>query len=162
MDVVGVDPGLKGGLCWLSGDGTDAVAIPMPVKDGVVDINEVFSFLEARGVDRFWIEQVNAFPTGSRSSAFTFGGTYHTVLATARAYSQRHGFVTLHQVRPTVWKKYFNLTSDKKDTFQWIRENSPRLVSRLRCKEKGKVKDHDGMAEAYLIAEYGRRQTHAN
>lgn len=145
MCYIGIDPGLKGGLCVLSDCGTDFQVSRMPVAGETVELATLFNFLRADTVCSTWLEHVNAFPTGSRSSAFTFGGTFHVVLA-----ALQYRGINPHLVRPTVWKKYFGLTSDKKDSFEWLKTNRPKAFAA--------VKGHDGMAEAYLIAEYGRQQ----
>ena len=57
-------------------------------------------------------------------------------------------------VRPQKWKKEFGLTSDKKQSIATAHRLFPGVDLRKneRCK-----KDHDGMAESVLLAEWARR-----
>ena len=57
-------------------------------------------------------------------------------------------------VTPQKWKKEFSCTSDKNTSIEVCKRLFPNvnLKATDRCK-----KYHDGMAEALLIAEYGRR-----
>ena len=56
---------------------------------------------------------------------------------------------------PQKWKKEFSVTSDKNTSIEVAKRLFPNvnLKATARCK-----KDHDGMAEALLIAEYCRRK----
>ena len=58
-------------------------------------------------------------------------------------------------VSPQKWKKEFNLDSDKQKSIDTAKKLFPdvNLFRTNRC-----TKEHDGMAEALLIAEYGRRK----
>ena len=53
-------------------------------------------------------------------------------------------------VRPQVWKKHFNLSKNKQESIDLALHIYPQL------KEYIKKSSDDGIAEAALIAEYGR------
>ena len=58
-------------------------------------------------------------------------------------------------IPPKTWKKEFGLNSDKESSIAVCKRLFPEVSLKRteRCK-----KDHDGMAEALLMAEYARRK----
>jgi hypothetical protein len=58
-------------------------------------------------------------------------------------------------VRPQKWKREFSCTSDKNKSIEVAQRMFPdvSLMRTERC-----TKPHDGIAEALLMAEYGRRR----
>ena len=147
--VVGIDPGLKGGIAVLDPSGKLTVR-PMPVRDSGAKeeldpdgLRAPFSTMDAV---RVFVERVGPFPGASSSSSFTFGkvvGQTHTVLWSLG--------VTPVLVEPKAWqgKVRGKVGRDKAGSIRWVRENYPGLAE--------VVGTNDGMAEAVLIAEYGRR-----
>ena len=82
-------------------------------------------------------------------SMFNFGMNFGFIQGVLKAYRIPYELVT-----PQKWKKEFSCTSDKNTSIEVCKRLFPKvnLKATERCK-----KDHDGMAEALLIAEYGRR-----
>ncbi len=83
-------------------------------------------------------------------STFKFGINYGKLLGILRVYE-----IDTQLVSPQKWKKAMGVTKDKQPSINKAKELFPNvsLLPTPRC-----TKDHDGMAEALLIAEYGRRQ----
>lgn len=140
---VGIDPGKKGALVVLWDDGCDAVRIPF----------DEFAYRDALGAldpakTVAVVEHVGAMPGQGSVSTFSFGQNFGWILGLLTAYR-----IPYMLVRPQKWKKEYSCTSDKntsiavaKHLFPWFN-----LKRTAKC-----VKDDDGLAEALLLANYGR------
>lgn len=84
------------------------------------------------------------------TSMFKFGENFGFIQGLLMAYSIPYELVT-----PQKWKKEFQVTGDKNSSISVCKRLFPDVPLRRtdRCK-----KDHDGMAEALLMAEYARRR----
>lgn len=145
MIYIGIDPGKNGGIAFIS----DSFDTPLvyPFSEDVL-IRE----LGANYQDYDMIctlEHVHAMPKQGVSSTFNFGMNFGFIQGVLKAYGIPYELVT-----PQKWKKEFSCTSDKNTSIEVCKRLFPsvNLKATDRCK-----KDHDGMAEALLIAEYGRR-----
>jgi crossover junction endodeoxyribonuclease RuvC len=96
-------------------------------------------------ISRATIEQVSAMPGQGVSSMFSFGDSFGSVRGILAAFK-----IPLYRVTPARWKHAMELTGAAKDaSISKVMERYP--GTRLRKKD-------DGIADAVLIAEYGRRQ----
>ena len=142
MIYVGIDPGKNGGLAILNGE---------EVQTFRYDRNTYRCVLsDLRGEKAVCcLEHVSAMPGQGVTSMFHFGEGFGWLQGTLEAYD-----IPYELVRPQKWKKEFSCTSDKNTSIEVCKRLFPNvnLKATDRCK-----KDHDGMAEALLIAEYGRR-----
>lgn len=102
------------------------------------------------GEPRCCLERVGAMPKQGVSSMFHFGENYGFIQGLLTAYSIPYELVT-----PNKWKKEFQVTSDKNSSIAVCKRLFP--VVSLRKTERCRT-DHDGMAEALLMAEYARRR----
>ena len=82
-------------------------------------------------------------------SMFNFGQNFGFIQGVLKAYE-----IPFELVPPQKWKKEFSVTSDKNTSIEVAKRLFPGV--NLKATEKCK-KDHDGMAEALLMAEYARR-----
>lgn len=84
------------------------------------------------------------------TSMFRFGENYGFIQGLLAAYAIPYELVT-----PQKWKREFQITGDKNSAVDVCRRLFPGVSLRRteRCK-----KDHDGMAEALLMAEYVKRK----
>ena len=100
------------------------------------------------------LEKVNAMPGQGVVSMFNFGQNYGFIQGVLKAHEIPYELVT-----PQKWKKEFSCTSDKNTSIEVCKRLFPNVSLKAtdRCK-----KDHDGIAEALLIAEYGRRHYNYN
>lgn len=96
------------------------------------------------------VESVHAMPGQGVSSMFTFGKGFGYILGVLDSYR-----LTYELVSPQKWKKEFSVTSDKKTSIETCKRLFPDVD--LKATDKSRT-DHDGMAEALLMAEYGRRK----
>lgn len=148
MIYIGIDPGKNGGIAFI--DIRTEFVTPL-VKTYCYSDEELISlcgdFKDFRVV--CFLEQVHAMPKQGVSSTFNFGMNFGFIQGVLKAYGIPYELVT-----PQKWKKEFSCTSDKNTSIEVCKRLFPKVNLKVteRCK-----KDHDGMAEALLIAEYGRR-----
>jgi crossover junction endodeoxyribonuclease RuvC len=80
MIVVGIDPGLRGGVCVL---GPDPLAVPMPVTGGQIDGRELAVLLS--GASMVAIEHAQAMPRQGVTSTFRYGTGFGILLGVCEA-----------------------------------------------------------------------------
>lgn len=141
---IGVDPGKDGCLAVIDGGGKPIFRVFFD-EEGYVDAVKAYGTNAAIAV----LEHVGGIPGQSAPAAFNFGDNFGFTRGLLRSYG-----VPYELVRPQKWKKEFSCTSDKNTSIQVAKRLFPGLD--LHRTEKC-VKDHDGCAEAFLMAEYGRR-----
>jgi hypothetical protein len=140
--ILGVDPGITGGLAFLFPTGEVEVG-DIPVVAGEVDVDTLVRQVRAFSPALAVIERANAMPKQGVSSTFKHGvayGALRTVVALCN--------IPYRLVTPGKWKNHFGLDSDK--------EKSRALAIQFwpGCGFFSRKKDH-GRAEAALIARYG-------
>ena len=143
MIYIGVDPGKNGGIAIIDSDGV--IAFPFSEERLLIELDGIAQEYECI----CYLEHVHAMPKQGVSSTFNFGMNFGFIQGVLKAYEIPYELVT-----PQKWKKEFSCTSDKNTSIEVCKRLFPNvnLKATDRCK-----KDHDGMAEALLIAEYGRR-----
>lgn len=156
MIYIGIDPGKNGGIAVIGYENKleqNKRKIDVYVYQDDILIKLVKDFAYFRNVLKeesiCYLEQVHAMPKQGVSSTFNFGMNFGFIQGVLKAYGIPYELVT-----PQKWKKEFSCTSDKNTSIEVCKRLFPNvnLKATDRCK-----KDHDGMAEALLIAEYGRR-----
>lgn len=149
---VGIDPGKNGALAAVRGS---ELTMLVPFEDGGGSYVEAFRRLSI--LRNTWasetrvfvmIEKVWAMPHEGVSSAFSFGVNFGLICGIAKSF----GF-DVEYATPQQWQKHFGVTGDKQEHIAKAKELFPsaNLKRTPRCK-----KDHDGFADALLIAEYLR------
>lgn len=142
MTYIGIDPGKNG-----------AVAI---IKDNLIEVYP-YSEIVLRYVcenndlgSKAIVENVHAMPGQGVVSMFNFGQNFGYIKGVLDSFS-----IPTTLVSPQKWKKYYGLHSDKQESINKCKSLFPNvnLKKTNRCKN-----DSDGMAEALLIAEWGRMQ----
>ncbi len=148
MIYIGIDPGKNGGIAYIQESGICQCLLK---NTFAFDEEDLISLLKKfnSAVCVAYVEQVHAMPKQGVSSTFNFGMNFGFIQGVLKAYGIPYELVT-----PQKWKKEFSCTSDKNTSISVCKRLFPSvsLKATERCK-----KDHDGMAEALLIAEYGRR-----
>jgi|TARA_B110000967_G_scaffold131007_1_gene133852 crossover junction endodeoxyribonuclease RuvC len=153
MRIIGVDPGLSGGIAILE-DNKVKEMFDMPVmsdgkknkrqlnnallvqlvKDNIKDIEDTVMV----------VEQVNAMPGQGVTSMFNFGQTFGAIKGICAALS-----LPIFFVRPAKWKKHFELINSSKDASRTkVIEMYPSIAEKL-----SKKKDVN-KSDAILIARY--------
>lgn len=147
--ILGIDPGLTGGLALLCGDAL--MAVPMPVLTlnyrGEINLAELRRILGQWEPTHAWIEKQQAMPRQGVSSSFRTGQNYGDLRGFLLA-----SLIPFYEVRPAAWKKVMNVPADKAAAVAIASRMYP-AYSHLWSRRKD-----DGIAEAALIAAYGQRQ----
>lgn len=154
--VLGIDPGLLGGIGWMNSE--DCGATPMPVTAKEINVAALRSFLLRVAPDAIVIEKASTRPKQSAQSGLTTGINYGIVLGIIKTLQ-----IPVYEVSSQTWKKKMGLskeksasesTKDRKDRSRALASSHFPQVD-LRATDRCKT-IHDGMAEALLLAEYGR------
>ena len=120
MLIIGIDPGISGSICFFD-DGKIIEVIEMPVMtvgkknkkqvNGAQIYNEFLKRINKKEDEiRVVIEQVSAMPGQGVTSMFNFGQSFGILKGICSAMQ-----LPMYFVRPTKWKKYFNLINSQKD-----------------------------------------------
>jgi hypothetical protein len=145
--VLGIDPGLGGGLALIDDDGV--MIEKMPVVESELDLAEATRWLKAHRerIGLAVLEQVHAFQKASKSSMLKFGRTVGAIEGLLAALE-----IPMMSVRPHVWCKEMHAGAVAETAKAKSRQVAGRLFPSV------PVGKHDGMIDALLIAEYGRRK----
>ena len=155
MIIVGIDPGIAGAICFFS-DGKVIDVIDMPtMAEGKknkkqVNGNQLFNEIKSRLLDvdqddvSVVVEHVSAMPGQGVTSMFNFGQSFGVIKGICSAMQ-----LPIHFVRPTKWKKYFNLINTPKDA-----SRSKAIEIFPKFSEKLKRKKDSNKADAILISSY--------
>ena len=155
MLIIGIDPGISGAICFFD-NGKILEVIEMPsMADGKknkkqVNGAQIFNEISIRINNyekeniKVVIEQVSAMPGQGVTSMFNFGQSFGILKGICSAMR-----LPMYFVRPTKWKKYFNLINSEKDASRTRAiEIFPYFSSQL-----SKKKDSN-KADAILIASF--------
>lgn len=151
MRIIGIDPGKKGGIAVLNERGEIEGSVVMPeLAEGVADVLEVFTKFKTH----VYLEKAQAMPKNGVCAMFNYGVHFGELRGILVTYKIPHTLVapatwtkSMHQGTPT------NLKA-KARSHMAARRLFPNAD--LMATERSKV-PHDGLIDALLIAEYGRR-----
>lgn len=168
--IIGIDPGKFGGIAILTG--TLNQIYPMPLKDNQFDINTFLDILNPYYKDcGIVVEDVHAIFGASAKSTFNFG--YICGQINASIITSLGEFI---YIQPKVWQKEIWIEEDRivipkeqryKNKIITVFKTDTKKTSFNACKRifplinvpttpKSKV-PHDGIVDALLLSEYGRR-----
>ena len=153
MKIIGIDPGLSGAIAILENKNVLKL-FDMPVmaegKKNKTQLNsaQLVSIIRENIKNNeevaVVVEQVNAMPGQGVTSMFNFGQTFGAIKGVCAALN-----LPIFFVRPSKWKKYFELINSSKDSSRTkVIEMYPSLSSQL-----SKKKDVN-KSDAILIARY--------
>ena len=165
MLIIGIDPGISGSICFLdNGKILDVIEMPI-MTDGKknkkqVNGSQVYNEITKRikqfekNKIRVVIEHVSAMPGQGVTSMFNFGQSFGILKGICTAMQ-----LPMYFVRPTKWKKYFNLLNSEKDASRTRAiEIFPYFSSQLSRKKDSNKADAILIAsfyhETYKIDEY--------
>ena len=101
MKVIGIDPGMKGGIAILNTESNQMKAVPVPLVGKEIDYRRVHEALTFYEPSIIVIEKVHAMPGQGVTSMFNFGLGYGALVALATISTARVVLVT-----PQMWKKH--------------------------------------------------------
>ena len=153
MIIIGIDPGLSGGIAVLDNNKVlDLFDMPV-MADGKKNKKQLNSALLAKLIKESTsnssesaviVEQVNAMPGQGVTSMFNFGQTFGAIKGICATLE-----LPIFFVRPSKWKKHFELINSSKDASRTKAiEMYPHLAEKL-----SKKKDVN-KSDAILIARF--------
>ena len=157
--IVGIDPGMSGAIAFLLDSGHPARVQPMPTLKETktkrcldeVSIVHLLSH-RAQAIDMVFIEKAQSMPGQGVSSCFNYGAGWGILRGICAGIG-----IPYTLIHPTTWKRTMCRDVPKgKDASIIVAKRLWPNVSLLPTPRSRK--DNDGMADALLIAEYGRRQ----
>jgi crossover junction endodeoxyribonuclease RuvC len=146
---VGIDPGADGGIATITvGEKEIATAWPYS-NEKLVELCFAIADISGEMKVTTCLEKVGAMPGQGVTSMFNFGKNVGFIEGVLSA-----NYIPYQTVPPQKWKKEYSISSDKNKSIEVCKKLFPSV--NLKRTDKCK-KDHDGMAEALLMAEYARR-----
>ncbi|MEC7179379.1 MAG: crossover junction endodeoxyribonuclease [Pseudomonadota bacterium] len=153
MKIIGIDPGLSGAIAILQ-DNKVLNLFDMPVMaegkknkrqlNSALLVNLIKENIDQNDDVYIVVEQVNAMPGQGVTSMFNFGQTFGAIKGICAALE-----LPIYFVRPSKWKKHFELINASKDSSRTRAiEMYPALSNKL-----AKKKDVN-KSDAILIARY--------
>ena len=153
MRIIGIDPGLSGAIAILENNKVVGI-YDMPVMaegkknkrqlNSAQLVNIIKDNTNTKEEIAVVVEQVNAMPGQGVTSMFNFGQTFGAIKGVCAALN-----LSIFFVRPSKWKKYFELLNSSKDSSRTkVIEMYPSLSSQL-----SKKKDVN-KSDAILIARF--------
>ena len=153
MRIIGIDPGLSGAIAVLENDKVLKI-YDMPVMaegkknkrqlNSAQLVNIIKENIKNHDEINVVVEQVNAMPGQGVTSMFNFGQTFGAIKGVCAALS-----LPIFFVRPSKWKKYFELINSSKDSSRTkVIEMYPSIANQL-----SKKKDVN-KSDAILIARF--------
>ena len=153
MIIIGIDPGISGAISIVENKKIIEVYDTPTMIDGKknkkqVNGAQVSNIIKERLNSEkevvVVVEHVNAMPGQGVTSMFNFGQSFGVIKGICAALS-----IPIHFVRPTKWKKHFNLIKTNKDASRTkVIEAYPEISSKLHRKKDS------NRADAILISLY--------
>ena len=148
MITIGIDPGKGGGIVFINGDKIiEMYKCPNTIQD-MAELLEPYKVSWDSNIDVIaYIEQVHAFPTDGRSSAFKFGvnyGIWQGLLGANR--------IETRFIAPQVWMKSLELPKSKLERKRKIKSIAQKVIDNQKVLKK---KVTLNTSDAVLIGMYG-------
>lgn len=147
---IGIDPGKDGAMAIL-GYRDAPILVPFD-EDGYASWLRCLALVTRNDIGgrvSCAVEHVGAMPGQGVTSCFSFGRNFGFILGLLTAFCHPYELV-----RPQKWKREFSCTSDKNTSIEVAQRLFPGVDLRRtpQCR-----KPHDGICEALLLAEWGKR-----
>lgn len=154
MNILGIDGGLDGGMFLIA---EPCAKFVMPTIDGKsgreYDIPEIVKFIDLCFPNHVFLEKAQAMPGQGVTSMFSIGNGYGIMRGILAAKKIPHTLV-----HPKTWQKVMFKDVSKEDTKAASVRVAKQLFPQIDWKATDRCrKAHDGLTDAALIAEYGRR-----
>ena len=155
MLIIGIDPGITGSICFFEdGKIIDVVEMPNMAEgkknkkqvNGAQIYHEILLRIKSLNKEeiKVIIEQVSAMPGQGVTSMFNFGQTFGAIKGICAALG-----LPIFLVRPSKWKKHFELINSSKDASRTKAIEMYPLIAEKLSKKKDVNK-----SDAILIARY--------
>lgn len=146
---IGIDPGADGGIAMITISDKETVTAWPYSNEKLVEICFAIADISGEVRTTTCLEKVGAMPGQGVTSMFNFGKNVGFIEGVLSA-----NYIPYQTVPPQKWKKEYSISSDKNKSVEVCKKLFPNI--NLKRTDKCK-KDHDGMAEALLMAEFARR-----
>lgn len=155
--ILGIDPGLSGGLSIIDEQFNLIACIPMPTitLDGGkrrVDPRPVFDFISLHKPELAVVELVGARPGQGVVSMFNFGDAFGAVRAVAECLCP-----VVRYSRPQEWRGHQSLTGLSKEQIAEVAFEVFQAEAIYGKPRGGKRAVRDGISDSLMIAKYGVR-----
>jgi crossover junction endodeoxyribonuclease RuvC len=152
--IIGIDPGLAGGLAALTPDGLDLCVMPTVAAGSKRQYDEraLVDWLTPHAIARahVFIEAVHAMPKQGVASMFTFGAGYGLLRGICAGLG-----LSYELVRPQEWQRA--LLAGQPRGSEYLVASRLWPTAEWRASERCRT-PHSGLVDAALIAEFGRRK----
>lgn len=154
MNILGVDPGKTGGLIIISAE-SGRILNQMPNIESPLD---VYHFIKPYcGVLFAYVEKAQAMPKNGAVSMFNYGQGFGEILGVLTALE-----VPFELVPPATWTRSMlagvpTSYQGKKRAALAVQRLYPSTCNQLYASHRSR-KLHEGLVDALLLAEYGRRR----
>jgi crossover junction endodeoxyribonuclease RuvC len=146
LNLIAIDPGLKGGIA-IHYQGI-TTAQPIPIAGKVIDLPTIAALIRSHPPDVAVIEKVGSMPGQGVASTFSFGMGYGQIQGLLAGLG-----IPFELVTPQAWKKLVlaGTTKDKDAAIAYCRRAFPDVPLVMpRCRVA-----HDGVADALCILQFG-------
>jgi len=157
--VIGIDPGLRGAVAVLGvNDRKFTASFTMPIakvgKRNQIDLSVIIrlftTFRSTFDIQLLAIEHPQTFPGEGAVGAFSYGQGFGMILGVLRTLA-----VPYSTIKPQAWKAD-SLSGTQRDKAAAVSFVSSLFPNVNLCPGRS-VKPHDGIADAFCIAEHARR-----
>ena len=176
--IIGIDPGKTGSIIVIDGLGNVERKEVTPTVGTEIDwiaFADILRDYEKFGCTHVFLEHVHAMHNSSAKATFSFGGCFEGVKALCAAFKLPMTLVSpkdwqkeMHQGIPQQYKPAVKIVTGKKAGQMGKPRKDPKKMSLMAVKRLFPhesllrtprcSKEHDGIIDAFLIAEYGRRK----
>ena len=146
MSVVGIDPGLKGGVACILPRAVHA--FPMPLVGSDINVSLLVRWLDSWNPIVAVIERQQSMPKQGVASTFKTGLNFGVLIGALKARQ-----IPIELVTAPTWKRTVlaGTARDKKAAIEHCARRFPQIEL---IPERGRT-PHDGIADALCIAEFG-------
>jgi len=149
--IIGIDPGFTGAIAFLTDEYLRVFDLPVKyiMKRKQIDENALSLIIETNALNPCFcaIEKVHAMPNDGKAGAFTFGYNAGILIGVLAPFK-----INILRIPPAVWKSGLGLGRNKSESIKLARKLFPAYKDYFKS-----VRDHDGRAEAVLIAHYANQ-----
>lgn len=147
--VLGIDPGISGGLATLSSEGMWCA--PMPMRDGnVVDIEALLAILRGQPIGRAIIERQQDRRGKGEAGVATKWINYGRILSALELAG-----VPYYEVHAALWHEQLGLSGTGDTKAAAVQFCEARGYDVPMTSERKDARPHDGIADAYCLAAWG-------
>lgn len=157
--ILGIDPGLLGGLGCVEKDPVKTFAVPFQTLDGCLDLHWLVEWITKHKelIEHCVVEKVHAIFGSSAGATFTFGrgvGSIEGVLSALH--------IPFSYVQPKKWQKDLDIVHPTGSTTKEKKEKHLLVCKKLfpytnLLATHLSTKPHSGMVDALLVSEWARR-----